>query len=49
MRGGNWNRHKEEVMLLEYEVEQNNTLKMLIDKRKGERPVIGMICERLVN
>ena len=49
VRRGDWNRHKEEVMLLEYGVEQNNTLEMLIDKRKEERLVIGMICERPVN
>ena len=36
-------------MLLEYEEEQSNTQEMLIDKRKRERPVIGMICERPVN
>ena len=36
-------------MLLEYGVEQNSTLEMLINMRKGGRLVIGMICERPVN
>ena len=49
VRGGNWNRHKEEMMLLEYEEEQSNTQEMLIDERKGERLVIGMIYERPVD
>ena len=41
-RGGDWNRHKEEVMLLEYEEEQSVTrVSLTVEEREQESFKVG--------